>query len=204
MPRPRTISNEEILRIAREVFLERGPTATTAEIARRAGISEGTIFKRFPTKNALFSAAMGAAGLEHLRDWTDQMARLVGKGSVRDNLVTLMVSLIELFRQLLPRIMLVWSSRDVAAERIKTLHGEDSPPRRGLASMARYLEREMDKGRLRRGDPELFARIFLGSAWNLAFTETLSPNAAKEEPRSFAQRLVDTLWTGIAPGDGDR
>ena len=56
MARTRTISDEQILDAAQAVFLEQGPQATTSAIADRAGISEGTIFKRFPTKQALFFA----------------------------------------------------------------------------------------------------------------------------------------------------
>jgi hypothetical protein len=41
MARPVTISDEQILDAARAVFTEKGPRATTAEIAERAGVSEG-------------------------------------------------------------------------------------------------------------------------------------------------------------------
>lgn len=201
MSRPRTISNEQLLRVAREVFLERGPAVATAEIARRAGVSEGTLFKRFATKHELFMAAMG---LEQLQSWTRDMDGLAGQADVRGNLTKLTTSLVELFRQLLPRVMLVWSCRGDATARIKALHGPDAPPRRGLHALRSYLAREMAAGRLREGDPELVARIILGSVWNLAFIETISPDAPREQPTAFAERLIDTLWTGIAPGEADR
>src|SRR5688572_23503921 len=56
--RPKVISDEALLAIAREVFLERGIRATTAEVAERAGIAEGTVFLRFKSKDALFRAAV--------------------------------------------------------------------------------------------------------------------------------------------------
>src|SRR4051795_786207 len=56
--RPPVISDEKILDTARDVFLEHGIRATTAEVAVRARISEGTIFHRFKSKDALFRAAM--------------------------------------------------------------------------------------------------------------------------------------------------
>ena len=58
MARPTTLSDPHILDAARAVFLERGIAATTAEVARRAGVAEGSIFKRWPTKQALFYAAL--------------------------------------------------------------------------------------------------------------------------------------------------
>ena len=60
MGRPVHISKERILAAARSVFLEHGFSASTAKVAQAAGVSEGSIFKRFPTKEALFVAAMAA------------------------------------------------------------------------------------------------------------------------------------------------
>jgi len=54
MARPTVIRDETIIDAAREVFLERGFGATTAEVAVRAGVSEGSIFKRFNSKVDLF------------------------------------------------------------------------------------------------------------------------------------------------------
>src|SRR5215470_10839817 len=62
MVRPARITDSQILVAARDVFLEKGISATTAEVARRAGIAEGSIFKRFPTKEHLFCAAMTPGG----------------------------------------------------------------------------------------------------------------------------------------------
>ena len=56
--RPRSIDSEQLLTVAREVFLERGIRATTLEVAVRAGVSEGALFHRFKNKEGLFRAAM--------------------------------------------------------------------------------------------------------------------------------------------------
>jgi AcrR family transcriptional regulator len=45
-----------LLEVAEEVFAERGPGASTEEIARRAGVGVGTVFRHFPTKEALLEA----------------------------------------------------------------------------------------------------------------------------------------------------
>ncbi len=58
MGRPTILSDEKILSAARRVFLERGIRATTAEVAREAGVAEGSLFKRWKTKHALFFAAL--------------------------------------------------------------------------------------------------------------------------------------------------
>jgi AcrR family transcriptional regulator len=50
---------QQILDAALQVFSDKGfATATTAEIARGAGIAEGTIYKYFPSKRELFIAVI--------------------------------------------------------------------------------------------------------------------------------------------------
>lgn len=45
-----------VLAAAREVFGELGPDARMEEVARRAGVGVGTLYRRFPTKEALLDA----------------------------------------------------------------------------------------------------------------------------------------------------
>jgi AcrR family transcriptional regulator len=46
---------DRILEAATDAFAELGPDVSIAEIARRAGVGHGTVFRRFPTKDALFA-----------------------------------------------------------------------------------------------------------------------------------------------------
>ena len=62
MSRPKTISDDEVLRIACDVFREHGHTVSTREIAQAAGISEAILYQRFGSKDGLFFAAMHARG----------------------------------------------------------------------------------------------------------------------------------------------
>jgi AcrR family transcriptional regulator len=47
-----------IIEAAAEVFAEQGLDASTAEIARRAGVGEATVFRRFPQKEDLIDAVL--------------------------------------------------------------------------------------------------------------------------------------------------
>jgi AcrR family transcriptional regulator len=47
-----------ILDAAEAVFAEQGPSGSTEEVARRAGVAIGTVFRHFPTKNDLLAAIM--------------------------------------------------------------------------------------------------------------------------------------------------
>jgi AcrR family transcriptional regulator len=56
---------EQILSVAKEVFAEDGPDASLEEIARRAGVGVGTLYRHFPTRFALQEAV--------LRDGIDEL-----------------------------------------------------------------------------------------------------------------------------------
>jgi AcrR family transcriptional regulator len=47
-----------ILTAARTAFAEHGPRATTEQVAKQAGVAVGTVFRHFPTKDALLVAIM--------------------------------------------------------------------------------------------------------------------------------------------------
>ena len=49
---------DRLLEAAGEVFAEQGVDASIDEIARRAGVGHGTVFRRFPTKDALLAAVL--------------------------------------------------------------------------------------------------------------------------------------------------
>src|SRR5262249_56952723 len=56
---------DRILAAAADAYAEVGPDVTIDEIARRAGVGHGTVFRRFPTKDAL-RAAVIAVRLDEL------------------------------------------------------------------------------------------------------------------------------------------
>jgi AcrR family transcriptional regulator len=54
-------NHERVLRAAHELFAERGAEVTMEEVARRAGVGVGTIYRRFPSKEHLFAAVSHSA-----------------------------------------------------------------------------------------------------------------------------------------------
>ena len=51
-------NQEQLLAAARDVFTERGADAPLEEIARRAGLGIGTLYRRFPNRQALLRAVV--------------------------------------------------------------------------------------------------------------------------------------------------
>ena len=193
MARPPSISTQQILEAARAEFLARGlARASTRAIARRAGVSEGSIFNRFPTKSILFQAAMDEAQPPAFK-----LSTFVGQGDVRKNLIRITVESVHFLGQLLPRLMLRWSERTpTGAARMR------NRPREILRALTQFFAAEKARGRVA-GDPEIAARIFMGSVWNYCFLQTVTGDRSLSVP-AFARRLVAGLWRGIAPGSTRR
>jgi AcrR family transcriptional regulator len=188
MARPPSISNQQILDAARAVFLAHGlAKASTVAIAQRAGVSEGSIFNRFPTKEALFRAAMDDAQPPALT-----LDSYVGQGDLRENLMRITVESVHYLNNLLPKLMLRWSERD-REPRAKVC----TRPREILNSLTTFFKAEKALGRVG-GDPPIIARMFMGSVWNYCFLQTVAGDRSLSA-KTFATRLVAGLWQGIAP-----
>ena len=195
MPRPSTITDEQILSAAREVFLEEGLQATTAEIARRAGISEGTIFRRFETKQELFFAAMGATNKPV---WFDLATSLAGQGDLEENLTRLATEILDFFAIVLPKAHLVLVQSQTT--RLIDIFEDpcEAPPVSALRALTKFFLIEQKAGRLQTCDPEVSARLFLGSLHHFAFCEMCGINDIVVMPRqTFVRCTVNQLLRGL-------
>lgn len=197
MGRPKSISDEAILKAAYDVFMEHGFQAPTSQIARAAGVSEGTVFKRFPTKAELFRSAMGVPQW----DLSDKLERMVGEGEMRDQLVVLANELIDFFREMLPRVMALCTSPSTSASPMHIFQGDpDAPPLRMLKNLTNYFAAEMRAERICECDPEVAARIFLGSLHNFVFFELIGVHERMPfAVQTYVRALVDVVWRGLQP-----
>lgn len=194
MARPVTISDEQILAAARLVFVRDGVTATTRDIAREAGVSEGSLFKRFPTKEALFAAAIE---FPDVPAWVSEMNSRLGKGELRENLLRVTLGMIQLLQERLPLVLVAWGSKPNTTEASDTA---ETPAIRDCRKLSEYLRQEVALGRLRPCNTEAAARMLFGACINFVMDRlTLKQPLPSEEVTCFAQGAVDALWQGLAP-----
>ncbi|MFH8371209.1 TetR/AcrR family transcriptional regulator [Streptomyces sp. NPDC018031] len=66
-------NRERLLAVAQEVFAEAGPDGSLNEIARRAGVGPGTLYRHFPTRQALLAAV--------LRDRVERLCAAAGESA---------------------------------------------------------------------------------------------------------------------------
>lgn len=193
--RPPTVDVDRILAVAREVFLERGFRATTSEVAERASVSEGSIFHHFKTKEALFRQAMNLEPEETARILGDAISQME-KQDIREGLEHFAEKIIEVGRITLPLMMMTWSNPEVC-----TASPQKAAFRGLMYRVIHYFEAQVESKRLRKIDPEIVARCFLGSLHHFCMVQVIAPEAAELMlPRGmFVRGLVDLILQGAAP-----
>lgn len=79
-----------VLEVAYQTFAEEGLSVPIDEIARRAGVGAGTVYRHFPTKDALFRAIV-TSRLQRLTDYANELTDADDPGAAFFAFVTLLV-----------------------------------------------------------------------------------------------------------------
>ena len=80
-----------VLDVAEEVFGQGGESASTEEVARRAGVGIGTVFRHFPTKAALLEAVL-TRQFDRLREQAEALLDAADPGEAFFGLFSLLVA----------------------------------------------------------------------------------------------------------------
>lgn len=196
MGRKKTIADSALLAVAREVFVERGFGASTREIAKRAGVSEGVLFQRYSTKADLFFAAMvlPPADVQRLfqkRRRDPDMPAVIEK-------ITL--ELLDYFRRTIPVLLPLMMHPAFRFEEFGRRH-PDSPMLALRRDLMGFLAVQRQEGRIGDIDPGGAALLLIATAHSIAFFERLGAHEGRFPPE-IVRRTVRCLWQGLAPGAG--
>lgn len=192
---------ERILRAAIDVIAERGfRGAATSEIARRAGVAEGTIFRHFKTKDLLLRhivepfvqrvlAPMALRGTGQLleADYSSfaEFLRAVARNRLevaRDH-----VSLLRILAQELPL------NPELRAMLIRHVGGQLIP------EFLRVIRRHQDRGELAREPPDAILRLVLSTFGGYFVTRFLILPDRPWDDDAEIERMVRFITRGLAP-----
>ena len=193
MPRPVSIHDDAILAAACAVFLAHGYQASTVAIARRAGVSEGSLFKHFRTKTDLFLAAMDVQSRAQERQ--ERLMAGVGTIAIRPTLEAYGRHLLARLQIVMPRILMVTSSGIRFA---KDYLPTRCPPLQHAAILTRYLKAETRCGRLCLPNPGIHADIFVGALSHCVFCEMAFGHRTSSHA-AYIRTLVDNILRAGAP-----
>ena len=195
MSRPVSIQDGAVLEAARKVFLRHGYKATTAQVAREAGVSEGSLFKHFRNKPDLFLTAMDVASV-HM-PWHDRLAEGAGTGDPREMLEFAGRQLLQRLQIIIPRMMMVQSSGLLSPGNCRCF-GDVPPPVYHMRVLARYLRAEIRSGRMAMAAPESHAHAFYGALSHYVLCGTLF-GYRPSPPAAYVRTVVDALMRSAAP-----
>ncbi len=199
MARPVHIQPDAILEAARKVFMIHGYKASTLLIAKAAGVSEGSLFKRYKSKCNLFLAAMSVEANE--QDWESCLMASAGKGDIRATLETAGAHLLSHLLLLLPRLMMVTSSGITIPNHHEP--GERPAPIQKMEVLCNYFKLEIKAGRMKMKSPEIQAQAFFGALSHYAWCETLF-DYKPAPPKEYVRNIVDTIVKGSNPNLSSR
>jgi AcrR family transcriptional regulator len=191
--RPREICNAAL-----EVFAEKGfAAAKLDEIARRAGVSKGTLYLYFTDKQELFRAVVRNAIAPNVE-------------GVAGALLASDIPLREAIRGLLARFADVAQRQPIGAV-AKMVIGEsrnfpelarvwhDEVASKALGAISALIERGQERGEVRPGDPRLYAfslvgPMIMGALWQA----TLAPAGGKQlDLAQLADQHAETALDGL-------
>jgi AcrR family transcriptional regulator len=191
MARPRSITEEHVLETARQVFSELGRAASTREIARRAGVSEGVLYQRYGSKESLFFASLHppAPPLEVLFGTPP-------KNQARAHLLSLAERLTDYFARTLPAIHHL-VSHPLMDEATLRQHHDGLPFVPVMMALKNRLE-DMRKAKLVSiADTMAAAQCLLSIIISTAHLEHLHGGADGRKDRLRA--ALQVIWSGIQP-----
>jgi len=191
----------ELLDAALELFVEKGFAATRAEeVAKRAGVSKGTLFLYFSSKEELFKAVVRKNISGHFNDWKTELENFQGSSA-----------------DMLRHCVNVWwehigSTKAGGISKLMMSEAGNFPElaafyqeevmQPGNNLLQGVLKRGIDSGEFRPIDPHygvytLLAPMSYLALWNHSFGACM-PSGRDIDPETYLAVQVDTLLYGLA------
>jgi AcrR family transcriptional regulator len=190
MTRPKTISDEDLLAIARKLFRAQGHSVSTRQVAESAGISEAVLYQRFGNKDDLFFAAMAP----HAPDLEKILGPETPTSEVREYLKTVVARMTDYFGEVLPLALRVITHPSFDH---KSLGQSQAAPAKLQEGLTRRLSWFEGQRKLRRNAAGPTARLLISISHDWALGGVMSGRADTGR-RPDLEAMIDVIWKGAA------
>lgn len=193
------VTRQQLLGAAVQVFSQRGYSgATTREIAATAGVAEGSIYRHFADKSALFREALESVKPDAMNELVG-LGGLVGHGTIRDNLAQFIAVLEDVERDIAPLQASMLSDAELTKELMSASQPEVAGPGVALKPLAAYLLAEQKLGRIRDDvDCELAAFALFAVPFASVVMGRMSPGQIGNH-ESDLMETIDVILNGLLP-----
>ena len=187
-------THDKILKAAQKLFARNGYDGTTTkELAEKAGIAEGTLFRHFSNKKAILVEVATNGWIELLTDLLTELSEMASYEAISHVMYKRMLRLGDNYDMMRVCFMEVQSHPDLR-DRIQSEVIEK------MTDVAEaFFQTAMERGVYRQMNPRVIAQVFLGMFVVAGFShETIAqPGASPLEMKEMAEGLADIFLNGV-------
>ncbi len=190
-----TARRNQILDAATTVFAEKGfHRATIKDVARAAGIADGTIYTYFSSKTEVLLGILNRLNESTEREMqfalgSEQDVRAFFKAYVRQR-ISLIWPNAEVFRAVLPEMLVNAELRDLYYQQVLV-------PTFRVAE--HYFLAQMEEGQLHKVDVPLAVRAIAGTVFGLLMTQLLGDELIAARWEELPEVLTTLMFDGLKP-----
>jgi AcrR family transcriptional regulator len=198
---------QDILDAAIKIFSEKGfSAATTSEIAKEAGVAEGTIFRYFKTKKDILKSVMVKL-VEVMSEELviKQVGKLINENKDKEPAVLLKLLIKD-------RILMITKYKGLVKIVFTEIQYHEDLKKTFIQSFAfkakeiinAFYSENVNKGIFKDYDPSLVLRSFVGMVLMFAVQRELAPDLVQIDEDKQIDMMVDMILYGISNNGGNK
>lgn len=188
----------KILQAALQLFAKRGYDGTTTkDLAKSAGVAEGTLFRYFANKKAILIEVATAGWVEILTDLLTELSEMGSYKAVSQVMRRRMLNM----RKNSDLMRVCFIEAQYHPELKESIQAEVINKMTDVAEA--FFETAMDKGIYRKMNPKIVAKVFLGIFAIAGFSEQtiVDPEASPQAMQEMAEGISDIFLRGVLNSD---
>ncbi|MEO0013842.1 MAG: hypothetical protein RLZZ535_2231 [Cyanobacteriota bacterium] len=197
-PQTEEDTRTKILQAALQLFAKRGYEGTTTkDLAKSAGVAEGTLFRHFHSKKAILIEVATAGWVDILTDLLTELSEMGNYKAVSQVMRRRMLNM----RQNSNLMRVCFIEAQYHPELRESIQAEVITKMTDVAEA--FFETAMEKGIYRRMNPKIVAKVFLGIFAIAGFSEEtiMNPDASPKAMQEMAEGISDIFLRGVLNSD---
>jgi len=193
-PQTEADTRTKILKAALQLFAKRGYEGTTTkDLAKSAGVAEGTLFRHFSNKKAILVEVATAGWVDILTDLLTELSEMGSYKAVSQVMRRRMLNM----QQNKNLMQVCFIEAQYHPELRESIQSEVISKMTDVAEA--FFETAMEKGIYRPMNPKIVARVFLGIFAIAGFSEDtiMNPDASPQAMQEMAEGISDIFLRGV-------
>lgn len=191
---PECETRTRILQAAQKLFAHKGYDGTTTyELAQKAGVAEGTVFRHFETKKAILVEVATQGWIEILTDLLTELSEMGSYKAVAQVMRKRMLNL----HQNVDMLKVCFMEAQFHPDLRDRIQLEVITKMTTVAEA--FFQTAMDKGIYRPMNPRIVAQVFLGMFTVAGFSQDtiMEPGSSPQALQEMAEGLADIFLNGV-------